>query len=1044
MIDFFAKHPTAANLLMVIMLAAGLMSLGSLRRETFPDSLPTEVQVTVVFPGATPEEVDESIVSRLEEELDSVQFLKEMRSQSLSNVGTVTLEMSDRGDYGAFRNEIENAVTSINDFPDLAEPPVIKRLNTRDQVLEVLVQATVDDDLGSHRSLKAYCESLKDRMMALKGVSDCQIAGFSEPVYRIKLSRDRLLAQGLSPIDVANAVGSQNVDLPAGTISGREEVLIRIQEERTTPKEIEQIIVKAVAGNAEVRIGDLGEVVSEFEFTEDRVDADGKRAAILKILKSKSSDSLTVAAEVKAVSDQEQNVRPDLDFTTINDRSSLVSERLSLLIKNGWQGCILVFLVMWLFFNARLSFWVVASLPVSFMAAFAMVPAAGLTINMLTMVGLLMAIGLLMDDGIVIAENIARRRATGEPAMQAAVNGVKEVAGGVFSSFLTTCSVLGPLIFLSGDIGRVLKVLPMMLLLVLATSLVEAYLILPAHLGHSLQHENGDSKGWFRQRVDGLIDAGRDRVGALVGWTVRWRYLTAGLTAMLFLLSIGLIVGGRVQGEVFPDLEGDSVEARLLMRAGTPLSRTQQVVAEMEAALAATNAVYSPQQPDQRDLVEVSHVRFNFNSDAQETGPHVATLSADLLTNELRTTRIEDFLRTWREKVGEIPDAQTITFDEPSIGPGGRAIEIQMMGLPLSELSRLSQDIISELETYDGVYNATTDTRLGAQEVIVKLRPGAVGLGITAIDLGRHLRGSFQGLQSDQIQVGDEGYDIEVRFADENRSSVSDLKEFRVSLPGGQMVPIGEIATLESRQGWSHISRFNGRRKLNVIANADAKRTNTMIVLANLRRDVIAPMEAEYPGLSVTYRGQAEAADETGTSMLRAAMIGCLGVFVILSFQFRSYLEPLVVMVAIPFAFVGVIWGHFLFGLSISLPSVMGYASLAGIVVNDSILLMLFLKSERQQGADVEASAREASRVRFRAVMITSLTTIAGLMPLLLEKSLQAQVLIPIAVSICFGLLASTLLILFVLPALYVILNDFGLTAGVSGNPSHVAQESGR
>lgn len=1028
MIEFFTRHPTAANLLMVLMLAAGLFSLGSLRRETFPDSLPVEVQVSVPFPGATPEEVDEAIISRLEEELESVQYLKEMRSESLNNIGLTTLEMAENGDYTKFRNEIENAVASINDLPELSEPPVIERLNTRDPVLDILVEADTKSSIASQRALKAYCESLKDRLMASPLVSEVELAGFSDPVLRIELSRAALLAHGLSPADVANAINAQNLDLPAGKVESDEETLIRVQEEGTSAEELERIVVKGVPGFAEVRISDIGRVVSEFEFDEDRVDVKGIRSAILRIRKSKTADALNVAEETRAILDKERVQRPYVSFTIINDMSSLVEERISLLVKNGIQGCILVFAVMWLFFNARLSFWVVFSLPVSFLAAFAVVPTAGLTINMLTMVGLLMAIGLLMDDGIVIAENIARRRQEGEPALRAAINGVKQVAGGVFSSFLTTCSVLGPLIFISGDIGRILKVLPMMLLLVLAASLIEAYLILPAHLSHSLEHEDPNRRGRIRGWIDKWIDRGRDLVDVGVGWTVRWRYLTAGITGLLFLLSIGLMVGGYVRGQVFPDLEGDAVEARVLMRAGTPLHRTREVMTEIQDALDATNDFYKEKQPGNQDLVQKTYVQFNRNQDAKETGPHVATLSADLLGNEFRTVRIDDLLRTWKEKLGVIPDAQSITFDEPTIGPGGRPIEIELSGLPLEELDQLSEKIQSYLRTYDGVFNVTDDTRKGPPEVIVRLKPGAAGLGVTAMDLGRQLRGSFQGLLSDQIQVGDEGYDIEVKFAEDDRSSLEDLEDYRVTLPNGDSVPISEVATLEAQRSWSRIGRMDGQRAINVLANADSTRTNTMGVLRNLRRDLLNDLEREHPGFQAKLRGQAESGGETAASMLKAALVGVLGVFVILSFQFRSYIEPVVVMVAIPFALVGVILGHFLFGMSISLPSVMGYASLAGIVVNDSILLMLFLKEQRKAGTDVEIAAREASRVRFRAVMITSLTTIAGLMPLLLEKSLQAQVLIPIAVSICFGLLASTLLILLVLPALYVILNDFGLT----------------
>jgi hydrophobic/amphiphilic exporter-1 (mainly G- bacteria), HAE1 family len=1023
MINFFARHPTAANLLMIAMLAVGLLSLGRLRRETFPDALPVEVEVSVLYPGATPEEVDEAIVQRLDDALESVQHLKEIRSVSQSDVGSVTLRMTDNGAYEAFRNEIENAVGSIADFPDDAEPPVIRKLNSRDPVLDILVES----DMGP-RELRTYCEQLKDRLLQSKSISEVGISGFAGRVMRVEVSREALLSHGLSPTSVAASISNQNLNLPAGKIDGQETTQIRLQDEKQTADDLEQLIVLGARGNAEVKIGDVGRVVDEFLNEEESISASGKRSAMLQVRKAKSEDALTVAAETKNLIEEEMTAHPDVKLTVINDTSTLVQERISLLVKNGVQGCILVFFVMWLFFNARLSFWVVFSLPVSFLAAFALVPSFGLSINMLTMVGLLMAIGVLMDDGIVIAENIARRRQEGEPAMIAAVNGVKEVADGVLSSFLTTCCVLGPLIFLNGELGRILRVLPMILLLVLGMSLIEAYLILPAHLGHSLSHQVDQTRGKLRNGIDSMIDRLRDKIASVVEWTIRWRYATAGITSMIFLLTIGLLLGGVVRSQVFPPLEGDTIVASLLMQPGTPLERTKQVVEELEAGLAATNAHFRPDQPDGRDLVKTTFVEFNRNVDAREKGPHVATIKADLLANDLRVGKIVDILNRWREQVGVIPDAQSLTFDEPQMGPSGRPIEIELSGLPLEELDQLSEVIQEHLHTFTGVYNITDDTRRGEREILVKLRPGAVGLGVSAFDLGRQLRGAFQGLLSDQIQIAGEGYDVEVRFAQSDRSNLSDLEDFRVSLPSSKSVPLSDVATLTWDRGWSSIGRVNGTTVIKVLGNVDSTRTNTLAVLRELTSEKLNPLKQEHPGLQIVLRGEAEKGAETGTSLGKAAVIGCLGVFIILSFQFRSYVEPMVVMVAIPFAFVGVVWGHYLFNMSLSLPSIMGYASLAGIVVNDSILLMLFLKSKMAEGIRVETAAQEAVRMRFRAVMITSLTTIAGLMPLLFEKSLQAQLLIPIAISICFGLMASTLLVLLVLPSLYVILSDMRLT----------------
>lgn len=1022
MINFFARHPTAANLLMVIMLAAGLLSVRSLQRETFPDALPTVVQVQVVFPGATSSEVEETIVNRLEDALDGVQYLKEMKSTAVQSLGTTTLEMQDAGDYNAFRNEIDNAVSSIDDFPDDAQPPVITRLNTRQSVLDLLVSGPM-----TPVHMKAYCEQLRGRLVETPEVSEVSIDGFSDHLLRVELSREAMLRYGLSPTDISRAIGSQSLDMPAGKIDSAESVLLRVQEQRRNRTALEDLVIAGSVQGGEVRLRDVATVHDEFELDEDKVTVDGERAAVLKILKTKKEDTLRTAAAVKAIIEEEQQRHPQISIEVINDSSALVQDRIALLLKNGWQGCLLVFATMWLFFNARLSFWVVVSLPVSFLAAFAFVPSVGLTINMLTMVGLLMALGLLMDDGIVIAENIAARRAKGEPAMQAAVEGVREVGTGVFSSFLTTCSVLGPLIFLNGDIGKILRVLPMMLLLVLATSLVEAFLILPAHLGHSLASEE-EKTSKFRRYCEAFIDRGRDMIASMVTVATRFRYLTLGTVLMVFLCTLGLLAGGFVRFQVFPELEGDTIVARVLLPPGTPLEETEKVVAQLEASLKKTNEHFRPRQPGEVDLVETTFVRFNQNMDANEVGPHVATVQADLLGNEQRDASITEIISYWREEVGVVPNALSLTFDEPSLGPAGRDIELQLDGRPLEELDEVAEKIKDYFGTYDGIYNLSDDLRQGQQEVLVTLRSGAVGLGITAQELARQLRGSFQGLLSDQIQVGEEGYDIEVRFTESDRDSLSDLENYRVTLPGGMPVPLGEVAKLEYRRGWSRISRIDGKQAVLVYGNVDSTKSNAVAAIRAMQQECWPNLEAEYPGLKMSIKGASESGAETGRSMGSAAIIGCLGVFVILSFQFRSYVEPVIVMAAIPFAFVGVVWGHLAYGISLSLPSIMGYASLAGIVVNDSILLILFLKGQAEKNVPIERAAVEASRLRFRAVMITSLTTVAGLMPLLAEQSLQAQILIPIAISISFGLLASTTLVLLVIPPMYVLLSDFGLT----------------
>ena len=1030
MISFFARHPTAANLLMLGFLAVGIFSMGSLRRETFPDFTANEMEIRVVYPGATAEEIEEAICQRVEDTLDSVKFVLEMRSEAREGVGIVTVEMDEAGDFPTFKDDIDSAVAEIDDFPSDAKDPVIKQLNTTELVLALLVSGAMTPS-----DLKAHCEDVKDRLQRLDGVSLVEVNGFSDHQFRIELSADALRRHNLSVADVAGIVGRQSVDLPAGSIRSREEdILVRFVEERRSPSELEDLVIVGNEGGTDVRLGDLGRVVDRFELSEEKVLLGDRRAGLLHIRKTSNQDTIRVATAVKEFVAEEQLRQPNVDIEITQDSSTLVSGRLQMLVKNGLQGMLLVFLAMWMFFNVRLSFWVVMSLPVSFLGAFFFLPHLDLTINMMTMVGMLLALGLLMDDGIVIAENIASHRERGKSGMQAAVDGVSEVAAGVLSSFVTTIFVLGPLAFLSGDIGKVLKVIPVILILVMAVSLVEAFCILPAHLGHSLHHDQ--KPGAVRRRFASLIDFLRENiVGRCVDTLIRWRYLWVGSVTAVFLVSLGLFVGGVVQFQSFPELDGDVVVAQLLLPQGTPLSRTEAIVAEVTEGLDRVNDKFADRQPEGKSLVQTSFVQFNQNADAFENGPHVATVYANLLSTETRNGSVDEIIEAWRTEVGAQADVLSLTFTEPSLGPSGRPIEIRIQGKQLDDLKATATDVLAELSTYEGVNNLSDDLRNGKREMRLRLRDGTVGLNLDAATMASQLRSALQGDTADEIQVGAESYEIDVRLRDDNRDSLADLSSFRFLLPDGKQVPLETVAEIQTERGWSRISRINGQRTVTIRGDVDTRLTNTSAIIGQLENGFLADYSDEHSNVQISIEGESKESAKTQTSMAQAMMIGVLGVFVLLSFQFRSYIEPLIVMAAIPFALIGVIGGHLLLGLDISMPSLLGFVSLAGIVVNDSILLVLFIKLARDEGNDVERSAAQASRQRFRAIIITSLTTIVGLLPLIAEQSLQAQVLIPLAVSIAFGLMASTVLVLLVIPCLYVILADLGFAKPSTQEP---------
>ncbi len=1023
MIRFFAGHPTAANLLMALFMIAGAMSLPGVLRETMPDYSPSEVEVRIPYPGATAEEVEETVAQRVEDALDDVNYLREIRSDSREGLSLTVLEMSENGDFQTFFNDIERAVDAVDDFPDGVEEPIIQELGRTDLVMGLLVSGPL-----SIPDLKAYSEDLKDRMQEA-GLALIDIEGFAERQLRVSLSEAELRRTGLTIPMVADAIAAQSRDMPLGIVETAErDILLRLDARRHTPTGLADLVIWAGADGAQIRLGEIADIEDVFELDEDKIVMDGRRCARLNIRKTRAEDTIRVADRARAFIAAEEQRYPQMSFTITQDESVILRDRLNMLVTNGIQGLILVFLVMWMFFQIRVSFWVAMGLPVSFLGAFLIAPHIGLSVNMFTMVGLLLALGLLMDDAIVIAENIAAHRHRGKAPLAAAIDGTQEVAAGVFSSFVTTACVLGPLAFISGQIGRVLRVVPMVLLLVLAVSMIEAFVILPAHLNHAMHHFDPDRHGPLRRRFVAAIEWLRRQVATkTVTAMLSRRYLVFSAIVALFVLSLGMVASGRIKVQGFPELEGDVVVARLLMPQGTPLSRTEQRVDRILEALARTNEAFAPDQPGGRDLVESAYVQFGQNTEAFENGPHVATITVDLLAAEERAGTIDAYLAEWRRQIGALPDVISLTLSEPGFGPAGRPIEVRLRGRELPELKAAARVLHAWFSRFEGVVNLADDLRPGKPELQIRLREDAHGVGLTAAEMARQLQGAFQGMEADEIQVGSESYEIDVRLADADRASLQDLHDFMLVLPDGGETPLRSVATWELGRGWARVGRFNRMRAVTLYGDVDTRLINTNELMRLFRRSYQPEFQRNHPGIDVTIAGEIEEAGRARASMFKALLIGMIGIFVLLSFQFRTYTEPLIVMVAIPFSLIGVVWGHALMGLPISMPSLLGFIALAGVVVNDSILLVIFLKNARASGIPLHEAAATASSDRFRAVLLTSSTTIAGLLPILAERSLQAQILKPLVTSTAFGLMASTLLVLWGLPCMYAILGDLGL-----------------
>ncbi len=1025
LVAFLTGHPTASNLLMVLFLALGAISAGDLKRETFPDFSVDAVEITALYPGATAEDVEASVCRRIEDAVDSVSHIAEVRSTAMENSARVVIEMKEEGNAIQFLNDIKTEVEAISDFPDQVENLIVKQINRTDQVVSIAVTGPM-----SPVHLKFFCEDLKDRLKQIDLISQVEIKGFSDQEFLIEIPFYQMMRLGLSVSDIEAAVAAQNIDLPAGSLKTRDtDILIRFTEERKSIPDLGNLVVVSSRTGAEIRLADIAKMTDRFQDEENKILFNGRRAGILQINKTKTEDALDIMEAVTAFLENERaQAPPEMAFELTQNVSKIVRDRLEMLIKNALQGLILVFAAMILFFPFKFSFWVVMGLPVSFALTFFFMKFMHLSLNMLSMVGLLIGVGILMDDAIVIAENVAANLTKGKNGFRAVVDGITQVAPGVISSFLTTCFVFGALaLSMKGDIGKVLYVIPVILILTLSVSLVEAFCILPNHLADALEHKVRTSGvNRFRQMIDKGLDGFREKLlGRAVDLAIDYRYFFMGLVLFVFISSIAMIAGGILKVRAFPEIDGDVIQARLLFPQGTPLDRTTFYVDKLLDGVAAINKEFTPSQPGKAALIAHTSVLYNTNADAGETGPHVATISLDLLSAEVRSVTIDQIINRWRELAGDLPDAVALAFKEPAIGPGGLPIEIRLRGRDLDELKQASTRLINWLYQYQGVFDLYDDLRPGKPEIRVTLRQGAKTKGFTARMVSSQLRAAFYGATASEMIVRDESYEVNLRIAD--RDSIARLENFYLVNGEGQRVPLTSVAAITRDRGYAGIRRVDGIRTVTVTGDLDTRVANAADIIGDTKNRFLPMLQKEFPGVSTGLEGQEKEMKTSMNGMFKALGIGVFGVFCLLSFQFKSYQEPLVVMVTIPFAFIGVVWGHLFMGLDIAMPSIMGFISLAGIVVNDSILLVTFVKQHTAAGETVVTAGKRAARERFRAVLLTSLTTIAGLLPLLAERSLQAQILIPLACSIVFGLMVSTILVLVVVPSLYAILGDFNL-----------------
>lgn len=1045
-LSWFAANHVAANLLMILIIAGGIISLLSVTIEIFPDTSVDIITVQVEYLGASPEEVEEGVVVRVEEAVAGIEGIKRLTSTSLENWGTVVIEVEEGYDPKEVLDDVEAEVNRITTFPGETEKPIISEVTTRRQVVNIAIYGNV-----SEKTLKALAERMRDDLTAKDIISQVEISGAREYEISIEVSEEALRKYNLSFDDVSRAVARSSLDLPGGYVKTRGgEILIRTKGQRYTGREYEQIVVVTAPDGTDIRLGDIATVIDGFEDSDLISRYDAMPSTGLMVYRIGDQNLLELTDEVMDYLEYQRRVLPEgVHISTWFDRSELLKSRLHLLQKNAILGLIFVFLILSLFLDLRLAFWTTLGIPISFMGAFWLMPVMDVSINMISLFGFILALGIVVDDAIVVGENVYSYMQEGYKPIQAAILGVREMAAPVTMAVLTTMFAFTPLLFLYGVWGKFIGVIPKIVISILAFSLVEALLILPAHLSGSNRSVVGRPLfrplGFVRTRIqNGLKYFVENIFAPFVQRCVKWRYITLAVGVFVLMLAVGVLKAGFIQFLFMPKVDADNVWAALSMPQGTTIDQTVKVVERIEAAAVRVQQRIDEQRPEGAASI-VKHVSttigeqpFTRNAGAgpprdSGTGSNVAEVNIELLAGEKRGKEYPSAMiaNMWREEVGEVPGISSLTF-QSSFFSVGEAINIELTHQNFDKLLAAVEDFKAALKNYTGVTDIKDSFEPGKLEIKLELTDLGRSMGLTLADLARQVRQGFYGDEVQRIQRGRNDIRVMVRYPEKRRTSIGDIEDMRIRLNDGTEVPFKTVADVRMGRGYAAIDRSNRRRVVSVTADVEESEANANEINAELFATVLPELQSRYPGLSYDIEGEQKEQKEVQKSLLSSASVALMAIFALLAIQFRSYIQPVIIMSAIPFGLVGALIGHLVMGYNLTMLSIFGIVALTGIVVNDSLIMIDLINRERQDKAlKLPRIIRDSVTRRFRPILLTTLTTFCGLVPMMLEKSLQARFLIPMAVSLAFGVLFATMITLILVPSLYMIIEDIKKLFGI-------------
>jgi multidrug efflux pump subunit AcrB len=1042
-IRWFAENGVAANLLMVFVVLAGLITLGfgpisgRIRMEVFPEISTDIISVNVPYPGASPAEVEEAICIRIEEEVQGLDGVKRVRSVAREGSGSVTIELLTGTDVARVLDDVTTRVNAITTFPEDAEEPIVQELLVREQVINVTVSGQTDE-----RTLKELGEQVRDEITQLPGITQASLVAARPYEVSVELSEAAMRQYGLTFDEVANAIRRSSLDLPAGSLETEGgEVLLRTKGQAYRGEDFASLVVLTHPDGSYVTVGDVATVVDGFAETDQSARFDQEPAVVVQVFRVGEQNALRIADTVKNyVKDAEVRMPPGIHLTTWQDFARVLRGRMELLFRNGFAGLVLVMIVLALFLRLGLALWVSLGIPVSFMGAIMLMPNLDVSVNLISLFAFIVVLGIVVDDAIVVGESIFRVQRQGTGGLEGAVKGAQEVAVPVLFAVATTIAAFTPLLFVPGTSGKIFRVIPLIVIPTLVFSIIESQLILPHHLSHGRSGKHGASKGsvWSRfqdRMADGLEAFVERRYAPFLERALAWRYATVAAFLATLIITIGVVAGGWIKFTFFPSVEADTVVAMLTMPQGTPPDQTARAVARLEETAASLQREIDGDAPPgtgafRHVLATVGEQPYRSDSSqgpggapVSFSGGHLGEVQIELAPSEEREISSMEVVNRWRERTGAVAGAEELVFTA-SLFSTGEPINVEISGPNHDHLQDAAERLRDHLPSYAGVFDVRDSYQAGKEEIELGIKPEAELLGLSLSDLARQVRQGFYGEEAQRVQRGRDEVKVMVRYPEEDRRSVGDLEEMRIRTPDGRGVPFESVARAEFGRGFSSIDRVDRQRVITVTADVDLAEGNANEINQELAASFLPTLVADYPGLSVEFGGQSQQQRETMGGLARGFLIALVAIYTLMAIPFRSYIQPLIIMSAIPFGIVGAIWGHVLMGFQLSMLSGFGIVALAGIVVNDNLVLVDFINRGRREGMTLHDAIRQAGIARFRPILLTSLTTFVGLLPMLLERSVQAQFLIPMAISLAFGVMFATTISLIFVPSGYLIQED--------------------